>query len=147
MCLSKIINSEHITTSVSETEHFGAEIAFFAVANGIKTVALYGGLGAGKTAFVRGFCSGLGCDAEVSSPTYSYMNEYKCEEIDVYHFDMYKVKTIEDVHSVGFFDYLNAGGIMVIEWSENVDGFLTEETLKILINVGKNENERIIIVK
>lgn len=127
--------------SVNDTEAFAEEIA--KKTYGGTVIALFGGLGMGKTAFTRGFVRGRGIDAEVSSPTFSLVHEYKGSP-SVCHFDMYRISSWDDLYSTGFFDYLDMGGILVTEWSENIENALPENTLKICFEQGENENERTI---
>ena len=108
---------------------------------GVEVIALYGGLGMGKTAFTRGLSLALGCDDNISSPTFALVNEYS-GKYPVYHFDMYRVQSWDDLYSTGFFDYIG-NGILVIEWSENIDGALPEDVIKIEIQKGEEENHRI----
>ena len=129
--------------NVNDTESLGEKIA--AAAYPGTVIALYGGLGMGKTAFTHGFVRGRGIDAEVSSPTFALVHEYQGSP-SVYHFDMYRVDGWDDLYSTGFFDYIDMGGILVTEWSENIEGALPENTLKVKFERGKNENERIITV-
>lgn len=96
-------------------------------------IALRGGLGAGKTAFTTGFVQGLGIDCDVSSPTFALVNEYRSTQCTLYHFDMYRVTGWEDLYSTGFFDYLDSGAYLCIEWSENIDGALPDDTLYVEI--------------
>ncbi len=109
-------------------------------------IAFRGGLGAGKTAFSSGIALGLGLHrAEVSSPTFSLVNEYAGENITMYHFDMYRIQTEEGLESTGFFDYPFEEGVAVIEWSENIVEFLPAHTIYITIDtLGENEREIII---
>lgn len=86
-------------------------------------LALFGGLGMGKTAFVRGLAAGRGLEAEVSSPTFALVHEYGGQP-PLVHFDMYRVTGWDDLYSTGFFDYIDAGCILAVEWSENVEGAL-----------------------
>lgn len=127
------------SASVNETEELAQKIA--SKLSGSEVIALYGGLGMGKTAFTRGLCLALGCEDNISSPTFALVNEYS-GKYPVYHFDMYRVNSWEDLYSTGFFDYIG-NGVLVIEWSENIDGALPEDTIKIEIQKGKTENERI----
>lgn len=129
--------------NVNDTESLGEKIA--AAAYPGTVIALYGGLGMGKTAFTHGFVRGRGIYAEVSSPTFALVHEYQGSP-SVYHFDMYRVDGWDDLYSTGFFDYIDMGGILVTEWSENIEGALPENTLKVKFERGKNENERIITV-
>ena len=95
----------------------------------------------GKTAFTRGLCRGLGVDDGVSSPTFALVNEYS-GKFNIYHFDMYRVTTWDDLYSTGFFDYIDTG-VLVIEWSENIEGALPDNALKITISRGENDDQRI----
>lgn len=105
------------TTNESETEKVG-EILAKHLRNG-AVVALYGGLGAGKTAFVRGMARGLGIDARVQSPTFTIVNEYSGERM-LFHFDMYRIASADELFDIGWEDYLARNGVCAVEWSENV---------------------------
>lgn len=111
------------TSSVEETEKVGFEFAK-GLAGG-DCIAMKGDLGAGKTAFVRGMAKLLCPDARVQSPTYTVVNSYR-GKIPLYHFDMYRIDGEESLYSTGFFDYLDAGGICAVEWSEKIEDFLPE---------------------
>lgn len=128
-----------ITNSAEETERLGERIA--SKLKGMEVIALFGGLGMGKTAFTRGLARGLGADDVVSSPTFALVNEYS-GRVPVYHFDMYRVTSWDDLYSTGFFDYLDTG-VLVIEWSENIEGALPENALRITISRGENDDQRI----
>lgn len=132
-----------ITESPSETEAVGENLSTKLKPGSV--VALFGGMGAGKTAFTRGIARGLGITGGVSSPTFALVHEYK-GRIPLYHFDMYRVNSWDDLYSTGFFDYLDSGGIIVVEWSENIENALPENTIHIMIKHGKAENERIISI-
>ncbi len=112
---------------------------------GTEVIALFGGLGMGKTALTTGIAKGLGSNDSVSSPTFALVNEYhgKC---NVYHFDMYRISSWDDLYSIGFFDYLDTG-VLVIEWSENIENALPPEYIRITMEKGSDENERIITVE
>ncbi|MCH5301040.1 MAG: tRNA (adenosine(37)-N6)-threonylcarbamoyltransferase complex ATPase subunit type 1 TsaE [Ruminococcus sp.] len=127
------------SNSVADTEQIAKRIAD--KLTGVEVIALYGGLGMGKTAFTRGLCSALESTDDVSSPTFALVNEYK-GRFPIYHFDMYRVETWDDLYSTGFFDYIG-NGVLVIEWSENIDGALPEDAVKIEISKGNTDNERI----
>ena len=103
--------------STEDTEQIGALIAEKLCGN--EVIALFGGLGMGKTAFTRGLCRGLGVNDGVSSPTFALDNEYH-GKYNIYHFDMYRVTSWEDLYSTGFFDYRD-NGVLVIEWSEHIE--------------------------
>lgn len=107
-----------------------------------KVIAFIGGLGMGKTAFTAGFVKGLKIDCKVSSPTFSVCNEYIGENARIYHFDMYRVESWDDLYSTGFFDYLNSNAYILIEWSENVFGALPDDAIIIEIEK-KSANKRL----
>ena len=112
---------------------------------GNEVIALFGGLGMGKTALTTGIAKGLGAENCVSSPTFAIVNEYH-GKVNIYHFDMYRVNTWDDLYSTGFFDYLG-NGVIIIEWSENIENALPDEYIKISIEKGSSENERIFTVE
>lgn len=129
------------THSAAETEKAGREFASNLKEGDI--VAFYGGLGMGKTAFIRGMAQGLCVTDHVSSPTFALVHEYR-GKVPLYHFDMYRVTSWEDLDSTGFFDYLEEGGICAVEWSENIEQALPEHTIRIQIEQGENDDDRII---
>ena len=110
---------EFITSGPAETEAVGAALARVLPAGSV--VAYRGGLGAGKTAFTRGLARGLGVTDSVTSPTYTIVNEYLSGKMPLFHFDMYRLKSADDLFDIGWDDYLERGGVCAVEWSENVD--------------------------
>lgn len=134
---------EVYSKSFLETEALGKKFA--SKLKGNEVIAFYGDLGAGKTTFTRGIADFFNLKHEVSSPTFSLVNEYETPQIKIYHFDMYRINSLEDLESTGFFDYLGKG-IFIIEWSENIDIYLPDETIKIKIE-NKDQNSRIIYIK
>ena len=109
-----------ITEDTGETEETGRVLARLISEDSRQAfVAMYGDLGVGKTAFVRGFCSYFG-DARVKSPTFSIVNEYRFENTSVFHFDMYRITDDEDLYSTGFYEYFERDGYMLAEWCENI---------------------------
>ena len=130
--------------STEETEAIAFEIA--KKIRGGTVVALYGGLGMGKTSFTRGLAKGLGNTSYVSSPTFALVNDYGGNP-PLVHFDMYKVETWDDLYSSGFFDYYDMGAVLCTEWSENIENALPENTVRIRLEKGETENERIITVE
>ena len=111
---------------------------------GGEVIAYFGGLGMGKTRFTAGLAEGMGIDTEVSSPTFSLVHEYRGDKT-LYHFDMYRITTFEDLCSTGFFDYLDWGGVLAVEWSENIENALPEDKLiKIEIMRGDDDDSRIL---
>lgn len=135
--------SRIISRSPAETEQTGAEIARSLKPGDV--IALTGGLGMGKTVFVRGLARGLGISDAVSSPTFALVHEYR-GKIPLYHFDMYRISGYDDLYSTGFFDYLGQGGICAVEWSENIREELPEGTLSVDISRGEDDETRIITV-
>ncbi|MBQ3136822.1 MAG: tRNA (adenosine(37)-N6)-threonylcarbamoyltransferase complex ATPase subunit type 1 TsaE [Clostridia bacterium] len=133
-----------ITHSTQETECFASEIA--KQLKGGTVVAFFGGLGMGKTAFTRGLAKGLGIDCHVSSPTFAIVNDYGGNP-PLVHFDMYKVESWDDLYSSGFFDYLDMGAILAVEWSENIENALPDSTVRVTIEKYGDENSRIITVE
>ena len=107
------------TFSPSETENLGAALAQHLTAGTV--LAYRGDLGAGKTAFTRGLARGLGCKEIVTSPTYTIVNEYLGGRLPLFHFDMYRLRSSDDLFDIGWDDYLDRNGICAVEWSENVD--------------------------
>ncbi len=134
---------EYITHSVSDTEKIAADFA--KDLSGNEVLAMFGTLGMGKTAFVRGLAKGLGNDSEISSPTFAIVHDYSGNP-HLYHFDMYRISTWDDLYSTGFFDYLDMGGILAVEWSENIENVLPEGYIRIVFQPGEKENERKITI-
>ena len=112
----------YITHSESETEALGAEFARKLAPGAVA--AMYGELGCGKTAFVRGMARGLGLDCLVNSPTFTIVNEYETAgaAMSLFHFDMYRLSSADELYDIGWEDYLARGGVCAVEWSENVEG-------------------------
>ena len=103
-------------------------------------IGFIGGLGMGKTAFTSGFVKGLGINADVSSPTFAICNEYIGNDCRVYHFDMYRIESWDDLYSTGFFDYIDSGAYILAEWSENIFGALPDDSVIIEIEkLGDND--------
>ena len=132
-----------ISNSANETEQLGERVA--RALKGKEVIALFGGLGMGKTAFTRGLARGFGIDEGVSSPTFALVNEYR-GSVTVYHFDMYRVQTWDDLYSTGFFDYIG-NGVLVIEWSENIEGALPDDAVRVNIQRGAHDEQRIFTIE
>lgn len=133
-----------VSSSVSDTEAI-AERLGKTVKSG-TVIAYFGGLGMGKTAFTRGLARGMGITADVASPTFAIVNDYGGNP-PLVHFDMYKVESWDDLYSSGFFDYLDMGAVLAVEWSENIENALPENAVRVTIRQGTSENERIITVE
>ena len=119
------------THSPEETEAIGRKIAAKLLPGDI--IAYYGDLGAGKTAFTRGLAAGLGVTEQVTSPTYTIVNEYLSGRMPLFHFDMYRLDSADDLFDIGWEDYLARGGVCAVEWSENVMDALPEDTVWVRI--------------
>ena len=119
--------AEYISESEHDTERIGE--SFAKDLPGGTVVAMYGDLGAGKTAFVRGMARGMGLDCRVSSPTFTIVNEYLGAR-ELIHFDMYRLSDADELFDIGWEDYLNRGAVCAVEWSEKVeDAFFGDETV------------------
>jgi len=125
-----------ITNSEIETINEGEKLGHLLKPGSV--VALYGGLGAGKTAFTRGIAAGLGIGMNVSSPTFTIVNEYP-GDIPLFHFDMYRLEGENELFDIGWDDYQDRCGICVVEWSERVPGAFSHETITVKIEkLGEN---------
>ena len=133
---------QYITTSPAETEAIGMALGKMIPAGTV--IAYRGDLGAGKTAFTRGLARGLGFTDMVTSPTYTIVNEYLGGRLPLFHFDMYRLHSSDDLWDIGWEDYLDRNGICAVEWSENVDDAL-ENPLNITIEKTGEESRRITI--
>ena len=130
------------TNSPAETEAVGAALA--AVLTPGAVIAYTGDLGAGKTAFTRGLAKGLGCADRVTSPTYTIVNEYLSGRLPLFHFDMYRLGSSDELWDIGWEDYLQRGGVCAVEWSENVDDAM-ENAIYVRIEKTGEESRRITI--
>lgn len=128
----------------SEAETIQAGQAFGATLSPGTIVAMYGDLGAGKTAFIRGLAQGLQLNVRVSSPTFTIVNEY-LGRIPLFHFDMYRLKSADELFDIGWDDYLERDGVCAVEWSENVEDAFPPETIRIKIDK-INETDREIYI-
>lgn len=134
---------EYITHSPAETEELGCRLG--RTLRPGTVVAYFGGLGMGKTAFTRGLARGLGCTGRVTSPTFTIVNEYD-GATPLFHFDMYRLDSEDDLFDIGWDDYLARGGVCAVEWSERIDSALPPDTLTVSIARGEHDNDRIISV-
>ncbi len=130
------------TLSTEETEECGRRLAQAILSDTAlpRFVSLYGDLGVGKTAFVRGFTSFISPTALVRSPTFAIVNEYRASPLSVFHFDMYRIESEDDLLSIGFDDYLCRRGICLTEWSEKIEDFLPGERISVRIEKNDPEN-------
>ena len=135
--------AEFISHSQLDTEEVGRKLA--EKLPGGSVVAMYGDLGAGKTAFVRGMARGMGLSCRVSSPTFTIVNEYLGER-ELIHFDMYRLSSADELFDIGWEDYLSRGAVCAVEWSENVqDAFFGDE---VVVRIEKlNDTDRKITIE
>ena len=133
---------EYLSHSVEETEALGEALGRKLQPGAV--VAYFGGLGMGKTAFTRGLARGLGCDELVTSPTYTIVNEYLGGRLPLFHFDMYRLGSADDLWDIGWEDYLERGGVCAVEWSENVAEAM-EQPITVTIEKLGEETRRVTI--
>ena len=134
-----------ITHSPDETRALGRKLA--QAVQGGTVVAFTGDLGAGKTAFVSGMAEGLGIEERVTSPTFTIVNEYEGGRLPLFHFDMYRLGSADELFHIGWEDYLARNGVCAVEWSENVEEALDGDTIRVDISRGQDENTRIITIE
>lgn len=134
---------EYLSHSPEETEQLGEQLGRTLRPGSV--VAYRGDLGMGKTAFTRGLARGLGCTCRVTSPTFTIVNEYS-GALPLFHFDMYRLDSSDDLFDIGWEDYLSRGGVCAVEWSERVEDALPDDTLWVSIARGNGEKDRIITV-
>ena len=134
---------EFFSHSPLDTESFAETLA--KSLSGGEVIAFSGNLGMGKTCFVRGLARGLGFEGEVTSPTFAIINEYLGGRLPLYHFDMYRVTGWDDLYSTGYFEYSESGGVLAVEWSENIEAALPDDAIRVEI-CAISENDRKITV-
>ena len=128
---------QFITKSPEETELLGQKLG--AVLRGGEVIAYRGDLGAGKTAFTRGLARGLGISMRVTSPTYTIVNEYTGGRLPLFHFDMYRLGSSDELFDIGWEDYLLRGGVCAVEWSENVADAMQDAVTVSIEKTGDDE--------
>ena len=133
---------EFITNSPLETEKVGEALGKILQPGAV--LAYEGDLGAGKTAFTRGLARGLGAAEQVTSPTYTIVNEYLSGRMPLFHFDMYRLASSDDLWDIGWEDYLERGGVCAVEWSENVEEAL-ENAIFVTIEKTGEDSRRITV--
>ena len=131
---------EFITHSPEETERVGQALG--QVLKPGTVIAYTGDLGAGKTAFTRGLARGLGATDRVTSPTFTIVNEYLSGRLPLFHFDMYRLGSADELFDIGWEDYLERGGVCAVEWSENVWGAM-EDAIVVTISRLDEDTRRI----
>ncbi|MBQ8580200.1 MAG: tRNA (adenosine(37)-N6)-threonylcarbamoyltransferase complex ATPase subunit type 1 TsaE [Oscillospiraceae bacterium] len=128
-----------LTNSPAETESLG--VALGKIVEPGTVIAYRGDLGAGKTAFTRGLARGLGCTDIVTSPTYTIVNEYLGGRLPLFHFDMYRLRSSDDLFDIGWDDYLDRGGVCAVEWSENVDDAMENAIYITIEKLGETDRQ------
>lgn len=147
MCYNDFMKYFHISFSPKETIKFAENYA--KKLNTPKIILLSGDLGAGKTTFTKGIAKGLDIKKTITSPTFTILNEYPNASIPLYHFDMYRLNSVEEAYSLGFenyFNHKNLPGIIVVEWAENVEGLIKKPYVKIEL-LKEDENSRKIVIE
>ena len=133
---------EYYSDGPQRTEEIGPELAGKLKPGAV--IAFTGDLGAGKTAFVRGLAKGLGITERVTSPTFTIVNEYEGGRLPLFHFDLYRLGSADELHDIGCDAYLSRGGVCAVEWSENIEEALEEDTIRVDLRRGDGEDTRII---
>lgn len=133
----------YLSNSPADTEAFGERLAKRLRAGDV--VAFTGALGMGKTALTRGLARGLGCRGRVTSPTFTIVNEY-AGDVPLFHFDMYRLSSSDELYDIGWDDYLARGGVCAVEWSERVADALPEDAVTVDIARGESDESRVITV-
>ncbi len=136
---------EFVTHSREETEALGERLASTLTEG--RVVAFTGDLGAGKTAFVSGMARALGVEERVTSPTFTIVNEYEGGRLPLFHFDMYRLDSADELFHIGWEDYLARGGICAVEWSENVAEAIEDDAIRVSIVRGDGDDDRVIDIE
>lgn len=136
---------EYISESREETVLIGKKLS--ENLSGGEVVAFRGDLGSGKTCFTSGIAAGLGYEGDVTSPTFALINEYIGGRLSLYHFDMYRIGSWEELYSCGFFEYIESGGVVAAEWSENIENALPYNTVYVEFETLGENKRKITIFK
>ena len=135
----------YVSNSEGETEDLGRRLGLRLGPGAV--VAFTGDLGAGKTAFTRGLARGLGISERVTSPTFTIVNEYEGGRLPLFHFDLYRLGSSDELFDIGWEDYLSRGGVCAVEWSENVADALEEDAIRVDLRRGESDGQRIITIE
>ncbi len=138
------VQYEYITNSAQQTEQLGEKLGQILTSGTV--LAYTGDLGAGKTAFTRGLARGLEIPERITSPTFTIVNEYEGGRLPLFHFDMYRLGSSDELFDIGWEDYLVRGGVCAVEWSENVDDVLDSDTIRVDIRRGESDDQRRITI-
>lgn len=132
---------EIVINNEQETMEFGIKLAKQLVPGSV--VALIGDLGVGKTTLTKAIAKGLGIHSMVTSPTFTIIQEYKEGRLPLYHFDVYRIMDEEEMYELGYEEYFFGNGVCVVEWADQIEGLLPEDVIRIHIEYGVEENQRI----
>ena len=135
----------YLSQSAEQTVGIGVEIS-----KNIKPfccLAFRGDLGAGKTCLISGIAKGLGFNGETSSPTFALVNEYRGGRLPLFHFDMYRISSWDELYSSGFFEYIEEGGVVAAEWSENIENALPDNTIYVVFEKTGDTSRKITVFK
>ena len=135
---------EYITNSAQETEALGERVGRSLTPGAV--LAYTGDLGAGKTAFTRGLARGLEIPERITSPTFTIVNEYEGGRLPLFHFDMYRLGSSDELFDIGWEDYLARDGVCAVEWSENIEDILDANTIRVDIRRGESDDQRLITI-
>ena len=138
------MKKEFTTNSAKETYDLAMKIG--SLINEGCVIAFKGDLGSGKTCFTTGLAKGLGYFGEANSPTFAIVNEYLGGRLPIYHFDMYRIADEDELYSIGFYDYLDENAVLAIEWSENIEKELPDDTVFVIFS-NQGENSRLITIE
>lgn len=138
------MKKEFTTNSAKETYDLAMKIG--SLINEGCVIAFKGDLGSGKTCFTTGLAKGLGYFGEANSPTFAIVNEYLGGRLPIYHFDMYRIADEDELYSIGFYDYLDENAVLAIEWSENIENELPDDTVFVIFS-NQGENSRLITIE
>ena len=134
-----------VTRTAGETLDLGRKFA--SVLRRRDVVALYGVLGSGKTQFAKGVCLGLGVRDHVLSPSFTILNEYVEGKYPVYHFDFYRLRSLDELAEIGFEEYLFGDGVCLVEWADLVDSRLTRDRYDVKLELGSHPDERVVNIE
>lgn len=135
----------YISNSRGQTVEIGENLG--KTINGGEVVAFRGDLGSGKTCFTSGLAKGLGYKGDVTSPTFALINEYLGGRLPLYHFDMYRISSWDELYSCGFFEYIEEGGVVAAEWSENIESALPDNTIYVEFEKTGENSRKITVFK
>lgn len=132
------------TKSSEETQNAAKEFAARLRAGDV--ILLRGEMGAGKTVFTKGLCRALGVEDYVTSPTFTVVNEYEGKAFPIYHFDLYRIEDEDELLEIGFEEYLQSGGVCIIEWPQNGQRYLPEHRYEVKLKKEDGANDRTIVI-